>query len=148
MLLRRPERSMLGPGHPLSGGARVRGSQQGPLSVHTPWLLLPGVSPWVHHFAVHWCPLNETCWPPVYAVVGFHGGAVQPPGGLGEPVVGGGDCGGVAPANRAVNVVNSQSLCGTLEQVPEVRPLLSGGLHCRSRLTDQNVNRLSRWLVA
>src|SRR5204863_7953241 len=45
--------------------------QHGPLSVQTSWLLLPGVSPWVHHFAVHLCPLNVTDWPPVYAVPEF-----------------------------------------------------------------------------
>jgi hypothetical protein len=27
-----------------------------PLSVQTPCELFPGMSPWVHHFAVHWCP--------------------------------------------------------------------------------------------
>ena len=31
--------------------------EQVPLSAQTPWLLLPGTSPWVHHFAVHRCPL-------------------------------------------------------------------------------------------
>ena len=71
----------------------------------------------------------------MYAVPEFHCGAVQLP--VGGCVVGGGDCGGVAPANRAVYLVKSQSACATLEQVPDVVPLLSGGLHCRSRLTDQ-----------
>ena len=63
------------------------------MSVHTPWLLLPGVSPWVHHFAVHWWPLKDTTEPPVYAVDGFHAGAEQLPPppvfdgvGDGEPV--------------------------------------------------------------
>src|SRR5206468_10595335 len=105
---------------------------QAPLSVQTPCELLPGVSPWVHHFAVHRWPLKETCCPPVYAVDEFQAGAEHEPG-LGDEVVGGGDCGGVAPANRAVYLVKSHGACATLEQVPEVRPLLSGGAHCRSR---------------
>src|SRR5438552_16485063 len=45
--------------------------QQGPLSVHTFWLLLPGMSPWVHHLAVHLWPLYITDWPPLYAVPEF-----------------------------------------------------------------------------
>src|SRR5438067_1013260 len=65
------------------------------------------------------------------------------------PVVGGGGGGGGAePANCAVYLVKSHAPCGTLLQTPEVTPLLSGGLHCRSRLTAQKVYRLSPWLVA
>ena len=64
--------------------------------------------------------------------------------GLGE--VGGGDCGGVAPANCAVYLVKSQSFWVTLEQTPEV--VLLGGLQARSRLTDQKVYRDSPCAVA
>ena len=62
--------------------------------------------------------------------------------------VGGGGGGVAAPANCAVYFVKSQSLCGTEEQVPDRVPLLSGGLHCRSRFTDQYVYRARPWLVA
>src|SRR5439155_284301 len=84
------------------------------------------------------------------AVPAFHAGAVQlPPPGVGDVVfVGDGwPVGGVAPPNLAVNLVNSQSLCATLEQVPDVVPG-SGTLHCRSRLTDQYVYLDSPWVVA
>jgi hypothetical protein len=46
--------------------------------------------------------------------------------------------GGVAPANRAVYLVNSHAVWGTLLHVPEV-VLWLGSAHCRSRLTDQYV---------
>ena len=49
--------------------------------------------------------------------------------------------GGVAPANSASYLVKSQLFCVTLEQLPESVPLLSGGLHSRSRFTDQNEYR-------
>ena len=92
--------------------------------------------------------------PPTYAVVEFHGAtpahaplppgvevgvgvAVVPEGGVGVGVGGGG--GGVAPANCTMILVKSQSFWGTLLHVPERLPLLSGGLHWRSRLTDQKV---------
>src|SRR5213078_2077854 len=39
-------------------------TQQVPLSAHTSWPLLPGTSPWVHHFAVHLWPPKETTEPP------------------------------------------------------------------------------------
>jgi hypothetical protein len=38
---------------------------QGPLSVQTPCELLPGMSPWVHHFAVQLWPPYETTAPPL-----------------------------------------------------------------------------------
>ena len=82
----------------------------------------------------------------MYAVVLLHAGAEQP----GGAVVGGGGgglVGGVAPANRAVNFVNSQSVCGTLLHVPDVVVWFGSG-HCRSRLTDQYVYRARWWLVA
>jgi hypothetical protein len=47
--------------------------------------------------------------------------------------------GGVAPANCTTNLVKSQAFWVTLLQVPESDPLLSGGLHSRSRLSDQYV---------
>ena len=53
--------------------------EQAPLSVHTPCELLPGVSPWVHHFAVQVWPLYETTAPPLYAVVADHAAAVHEP---------------------------------------------------------------------
>jgi hypothetical protein len=77
--------------------------------------------------------------PPVKMAVAVHAGAVHAPGG---GVVGGlvgGDVGGVAPANCVVNFVKSHAPWATLEHVPDVVPLLSGGVHCRSRLTDQYV---------
>ena len=92
--------------------------------------------------------MNDTTEPPTYAVEEFHAGAVHEPGGVVVGGVVGGLVGGVAPANRTLNLVNSHGVCGTLLHEPEVVPLLSGGLHCRSRLTDQKVNRLSPWLVA
>ena len=71
-----------------------------------------------------------------------------PPGGVGVGDVGvgvgvGGGEGEVLLANATVYVVNSQEFCGTLLHSLDRLPLLFGGLHCRSRLTDQNVNRLS-----
>ncbi len=114
---------------------------QAPLSVHTPWLLLPGMSPWVHHFAVHVCPLYETCWPPVYAVLAFQAGALQLPGEAGGVL--GDVVGGAAPANWVVYLVKSQSFWVTLLQTPDV--VLLGGLQARSRLTDQNVYRVRPW---
>jgi hypothetical protein len=60
---------------------------------------------------------------------------------VGGVVVGGGPTGGVAPANSASYLVKSQLFWVTLEQVPESVPLLSGGLHSRSRFTDQNEYR-------
>src|SRR2546430_2580331 len=65
--------------HNEGGPARCRPSnvgnyvQQAPLSVQTPWLLLPGVSPWVHHLAVHLWPVYITDWPPLYGVLELHG---------------------------------------------------------------------------
>ncbi|MBW8706535.1 hypothetical protein MBT84_43625 [Streptomyces sp. MBT84] len=56
--------------------------------------------------------------------------------------------GGVTPANFTEYLAKSQAFCATLEQVPEVRPPLSGGLHWRSRLSDQKVKRSMLWLVA
>ncbi len=44
--------------------------------------------------------------------------------------------------------MKSHAFCVTLLHSLEVLPLLSGGLHCRSRLTDQNVNRLIPLLCA
>ena len=80
----------------------------------------------------------------MYAVPEFHGAAVQLPGcGVGDPV-GGGDWGGVAPANRAVNLVKSHGCCDTLEQIP----LSLLVVHGRSRLTDQKVYRVSPCPVA
>ena len=38
--------------------------------------------------------------------------------------------------------MKSHGFCVTLLHSLEVLPLLSGGLHCRSRFTDQNVKRL------
>ena len=67
---------------------------------------------------------------------------------VGELLVGGELTGGVAPANSAVYLVKSQAFCGTLEQEPESVPLLSGGVHCWSRLMSQNVYRPRPWLVA
>ena len=63
---------------------------QAPWSAQT--AALPGVSPWVHHFALQVCPAYETVAPPEYAVAADHAGAVQvpPPGGV-EPL-GLGDC--------------------------------------------------------
>ena len=101
------------------------------------------MSPWVHHFAVHRWPLKETCCPPVYAVDEFQAGAEHEPG-LGDEVVGGGDCGGVAPANLAVNLVKSHGCCVVLEQMP----LSLVFTHGRSRLTDQKVYRVSPCPVA
>ena len=80
----------------------------------------------------------------MYAVLEFHGGAVQLPGlGVGEPV-GGGDCGGVAPANLAVNLVKSHGCCVVLEQMPLSLVLTHG----RSRLTEQKVYRVRPCPVA
>ncbi len=62
--------------------------------------------------------------------------------------VGGGVVGGVAPANFTEYLVKSYAPWGTLLQVPEVLPLLSGGEHWRSRLTDQFVKRAMWWAVA
>jgi hypothetical protein len=102
--------------------------------------------------------LYDTTAPPLYAVEAFHTAAVQLPldvcdvdgdvdgevdgDVLGELVVvldDGGGGGTATPANFAVNLVKSQSFCGTEEQLPDSWPLLSGGLHCRSRFTDQYV---------
>ena len=49
-----------------AGGRRQAGLgprhiEQGPLSAQTSWL--PGVSFWVHHWAVYWWPLYETVMP-------------------------------------------------------------------------------------
>src|SRR6266536_2358726 len=120
--------------------------QQAPLSVQTFWPFAPGTSPCVHHLAVHLWPLYETTAPPVYTAEALHAGAVHvpPPGGVVGGVVGGGVTGGVAPAKRALNLVNSQSVCATLLQVPKVRPGSGPSGHWRSRLTDQFVYR-ARW---
>ena len=138
------------------GGAVVPPPVQVPLSIQTssvPWWVA-GSSPWVHHLAVYWWPFSEACWPPVKMAVAVQAGAVHPPGGgvVGGGVVGGAVVGGVvvggavvgggvgiAPANCVVNFVKSHAAWATLLHVPEVVPLLSGGLHCRSRLTAQNV---------
>src|SRR5205085_4768329 len=83
---------------------------QGPLSCQTP-TLPPGVSPWVHHFAVQLWPLKEAVLPPTKTWVALHGGAQLPGGaGVGE----GGGVPGVPPANLTVNAVKSPAFCGTL----------------------------------
>lgn len=56
--------------------------------------------------------------------------------------------GGVTPANLTEYFAKSQSDWATLLHVPEVWPLLSGGVHWRSRLRDQKVKRSMWWLVA
>ena len=86
---------------------------------------------------------------PTYAVVALHAAMpAHPPGldvGVGVGVVppdvgvGVGVEEVVLLANWAIILVKSQELCVTLLHVPESAPLLSGGLHSRSRLTDQNV---------
>src|SRR5215472_7285526 len=60
--------------------------------------------------------------------------------GVGDGV--GGGVGEVLLANATVYVLNAHGFCGTLLHSLDRLPLLSRGLHCRSRLTDQNVNRL------
>jgi hypothetical protein len=65
--------------------------------------------------------------------------------GLGEDVVGvglGEETTGAFSANATVYAVKSHEFCGTLLHSLDGTSLLSGGLHCRSRLTDQNVNLL------
>ena len=90
-----------------------------------------------------------TLLPPVYAVFALHAAmpAHEPVPGVGVgvtpgvgvvPGVGVGDD-DVPEANWTIIFVKSQSLCGTLLHVPESDPLLSGGLHWRSRLSDQKV---------
>ena len=109
---------------PGDGGGEDGPPLHAPWSAHTPWLLLPGVSPWVHHFAFQVCPLKDTVEPPTYAVVAFHAGAEHEPGGLGGPVVVGGPVGGATPANLVVNFVKSNACCGTLLHTPDVVPWL------------------------
>jgi hypothetical protein len=62
--------------------------------------------------------------------------------GLGEVGVGLGEATDVFSAKATVYAVKSHEFCGTLLHSLDVTSLLSGGLHCRSRLTDQNVNLL------
>src|SRR5581483_8171355 len=78
--------------------------------------------------------------------------AVQPPP---PPPVGGGDVGGGGGwvtgaflANATVYAVKSHGFCATPLHSLDRLPLLSGGLHCRSRFTDQNVYLLIPLLCA
>jgi hypothetical protein len=95
--------------------------------------------------AVQSWPAYETLFAAEYAVAGLHAG-LQPPPPVGGALVpaealapdGDGLTGGAAPANAASNLVKSQLFCGTLEQLPDRAALPSGGVHWRSRLTDQN----------
>ena len=120
-----------------------------PLSVHTSsgrggW---PGRRPGVHHLAVYLWPPSETCCPPCTPWSRPTPAPCSAPGGArGRRRTVGGVVGGVAPANCVVNFVKSHAPWATLLHVPDVVPLLSGGVHWRSRLTAQNVYRLRPWL--
>jgi hypothetical protein len=106
--------------------------------------------------AVQLWPLYETTAPDEYEEDELHAAAQEPPP-LPVPVevaeadadaealavvaVADEVAGGVAPANSASYLVKSQLFWVTLEHEPESVPLLLGGLHWRSRLTDQNEYR-------